>query len=245
MKTIHISPYAHLGLAEQDMHLLIAPFLNDNEAYKEFYQKLPESHYTILDNGAFEKGSACPDEMLIELAKELNVNEVVAPDIMMDGPGTTGRTQEFFDIMSSKEYRNFKWQFVLQGKNIVELTECYMDNFEMVWTDVIAFPKWLDTKWNGIRAELTKRWIPEIWDHSDVHLLGLTSPRTLMECDPRVRSCDSSLAFRAATTNLYMRKDTSDMTSMDWNLTLSKRQQLIATQNIKFLQRCANGNRKV
>ena len=46
MKTIHISPYAHLGLAEQDMHLLIAPFLNDNEAYKEFYQKLPESHYT-------------------------------------------------------------------------------------------------------------------------------------------------------------------------------------------------------
>jgi hypothetical protein len=85
----------------------------DNDKYRRYFiNSLNINKYKILDNGAYELGDSLDDKILIEWAKKLKVNEVVAPDTFGKKDNTIKKLQQFLKQCPT----NIKIQAVPQGK---------------------------------------------------------------------------------------------------------------------------------
>lgn len=122
-------PYLEESLKVTSTHMVLAHMLGD-DTYYNFYKNLkskqPES-FIICDNSANE-GFMYKDMELIELAKDVNADEIIAPDKYHDGLVTLQETKKFLDTYYEKHLKDkFSIMAVPQGKTIDEYLTCFFE----------------------------------------------------------------------------------------------------------------------
>jgi len=177
-------------LANWQTHMIIGPHVLHNLEYKHFYVDHPEI-YTMLDNGLWE-GEVLSDEVLLEMAIELQANEIIAPDDA-SADLTIQKTTQFMDYIKGNGLRNrFKIHGVIHGNTYGEHKACY-DAFVNLGVDVIALPKMLG-------AQNRAFWMGEIktqTPHIPVHFLGFyLNELDYLAYGGFIRSFDTSMPFK-------------------------------------------------
>jgi len=126
-----IPPIAHLRQFKQKRHLVLSHLLQ-NKQYREFYEeRRAQGDYLILDNSAHENGiGEGPGKLLLQ-ALDLNVQELVVPDKLDDGPTTVKLAREallsWFGVKGHLRGRDIRLMYVPQGKTILEWRMCLTD----------------------------------------------------------------------------------------------------------------------
>jgi len=232
MKICTIAPIKHLELDTGSMHMVI-PQLLEIEPYYNYYASRLD--YVILDNGAVEFGAMDNGE-LIELAKEIKANEIVMPDKLCDGLETFNLSFDFYCVLSKSERKQFKLMAVPQGKDLIDFVNCYT-RLKSLNPDVVGLNHWFDST-GEFRTIMQRRLDVNLFKNFEIHLLGLTNADELNRSNPKVRSCDTSYAFKMAYQNRVIDYGESNVckTQMDFGIDLTEGQLNIAEYNIKWLK---------
>jgi hypothetical protein len=211
-------------------HLALAiPETLNNPFYIGAYRRAASrGDYIILDNGAAE-GQIAPDKVLLDAARLLRANEIVAPDMIKDGPATIVRTKSFC-YQYAEDLAGFKLMAVAQGNSLAGFRTCIDNLARISKVKVIGLPRHaIDTlESKAARIDLAN-WIREAYPlRFGIHLLG-TNPKWLHEIKsaatyaPHIRSVDSALAFnytishtKLATTNKALTRHPRFFT-YDWS----------------------------
>lgn len=218
--------YLHM-IKDFDMHLALACFINKEgyEKYTEFYMGGKEGRkkdsFLILDNGVIE-GDPIAFPNCLEIAKQINANEIVLPDVYKDSKATEAAIEEavaFIENLSVFEKNRFQFMMVPQGKSFGEwldsaqfLMNKYKDH---KYIKTLGVPRHLQQLMDvNIRLyaieELYNRMYTELLRYN-IHFLGAgITTEELFEYDlrqyhkylPPVRSVDSALAYVFAKENI-------------------------------------------
>ena len=110
-----------------DFDFVIASTCLKYPEYMEYFvdMKNKSSRFMILDNGAFETGEAIGDEEYIELARKLQPNVLVVPDVYKDNAATGCRAVNFFNTWKSNPIKGVELMGVLQGNSWNTLVSMY------------------------------------------------------------------------------------------------------------------------
>lgn len=154
MKVCVITPVSHLDLASygNGIHMALSHIALESDDYVEAYHRFKnKGEYIILDNSAFElekQGKGLDPKPVIDAAKLIGVDEVIATDVLCEGDATVASTRNFI-----KEFREAygeetrqgkpvpKIMAVPQGKSVEEWTDCYLRLVAMDGVDVVGFSK--------------------------------------------------------------------------------------------------------
>ena len=179
---------AGLGLPEMsrygDIEMVLAQnVIEENKGYLKYLDSLPDDRYVIIDNGAHEECSISNEE-LIDRARRVRADEIVAPDVPYDSEVTWHKTNEFIDNLintcTDKELDRIKVQAVPQGKTKGEWLHCYRQMQKLSYIDVIGLSRLSIPKcFPGYNLkESRKQCIKRIAGvgKKPFHLLGLTDP---------------------------------------------------------------------
>jgi hypothetical protein len=142
MKLALISPIPYLSksIEVSNYHMVLGHLLKD-EIYNRFYQDLkinqPDS-YVICDNSANE-GFMLKGQELIDLAKYIKADEIIAPDKYHDAETTVKETMSFLDDHWDKQLAGkFKIMAVPQGETMTDYFDCYGEFLDDDRIDVIG-----------------------------------------------------------------------------------------------------------
>ena len=159
-------------LPQGPIALGLTHLLKDEPKLLESWRGLTQ--YKILDNSAFELGSAIDMETVLDVAREIMADEVVLPDDFRKGALTVARTRGALQSMDPEDYERFKFMAVPQGETLEEWLECYNNLVGMVGVDVIAVNR--DTaKFFGTRVKMLT-YLQEngyVEPSKEYHLLGM------------------------------------------------------------------------
>ncbi len=149
----HLEEYGNLGDIDMSLaHLICEP---PNDEYAEYYKKQrKKGRFVILDNSAFEmeqKGKGLDPDPVLDAALITNPSEVIATDVLFDGPATVESTRKFIDRMYSRGLKIKKLDgpprmayavmAVPQGKSIEEWMACYEELCKMPEVSTIGLSK--------------------------------------------------------------------------------------------------------
>ncbi len=142
------------------MHLCLADKVLGSDSYRQAYiDCAARGEYVIIDNGASENGYSVPAANLLEAARAVGAQEIVAPDIIEDSKGTIEATEEFMsEVGAQLQSTNIKVMIVPQGKTGYEWQMCAQTMYQLLKSlglnkrIVIGVPKHLDNKVDGGRA---------------------------------------------------------------------------------------------
>jgi hypothetical protein len=203
MKPIFLIPRGHEGLPMiyQDMELILLHVAMKDKRYTNYFREC--KNYKILDNSAYELKNALNEEDLMEYARIMKVQEVVAPDDMLQCKKTIDRTQAFLQNNKGviKRYK-YKVMGVVHGKNETQWMKCFkwMNNNKGI--DVIGVSK-ADIWWRH-EDKVYGRFY-QVWGVTDIvkkpiHLFGATDIRDyFLEWPSYVRSMDTKNLLKIVT----------------------------------------------
>ncbi len=213
-------PYLHL-IDGVSYHMALAHLVNKPgmEAYTKFYASTTD--YVILDNGVIENDQVTIEE-LVKKAHIIAADEIILPDVYKDAKATYEKVAESIAWLNKNEHDNFKIHVVPQGSNMEEWLQCahqLINRFGME-IDTIGIPKHLIDTCNNRDARLLAiaaltEMVPYLSQY-DIHLLGcwktplevLTIAKASAQGNiPRVRSCDSAIAYVYARKGLKFSDD--------------------------------------
>lgn len=212
MKLALIPPLDLISDSELTDYQLVLPALCRDSSYYGWYHTLsPGDNFIILDNGAAEADSVS-DVELIDLAIQLNANELCIPDTLGDSRETVKQLNSFFsryeNVLSANEFAtegHTQLGFVAQGKTYNEAYLTVLEVMRSTWAPYIStvyLPRLLikETQSARVRMNLADR----IWDVFDtrlnIHLFGSAPefPREAqyasLEC-PYIRGIDTSMPY--------------------------------------------------
>ena len=205
-------PVPHLGVVEffgLSHHLVLTHLLQSHKEYKRFYKKMSKKykHWITLDNSVMELGEPIYD---LELIKELNVDEVVAPDYLFNAEKTLDETRNYIDLVRN-DYETIGIMGVPQGKNSTEYFRCLISMYENPYITCIGIGKTATSKLHSFeglpsffkplfgRISVLTFICEELAQTKPVHILGNILPEVelpLYAKLPFVRSFDTSYPFR-------------------------------------------------
>lgn len=196
MKLIHIMPLGNLSYEyQQDMHMFLTHLVEKYPAYEEVARDCPG--FKILDNSLIELGGSVAMERVHDAALAIGADEIVLPDVFLNGPKTIESVQNALKWLRDK-YPKGNWPFrlmaVAHGANEQEWTDCYRDLLEMPEIDTIGIPKILAKMHPQGRPYFVNTYCR--LDQKDHHLLGLWYSFEELERYDRlenIRSCDTVL----------------------------------------------------
>lgn len=209
MQIAIIAPIPALDLcAYGDIDMCLAHLALESNFYFQYYkQQAEKGRFVILDNGENE-GRQITDNTLIELAIELKVSEVIAPDTFRNMYDTNYKLCRFKDSEKFKllKKQGIKVQAVVQGNNIFEAVQHFkfLENFECVDTIGLGFKCYNTTyiEHETLAGMMSRIFVTNSIVHSvkPVHLLGLYNPLELkyQKIHSWIRSNDSSSAIMCA-----------------------------------------------
>jgi len=151
----------------------------------------------MLDNGAFELGKSIATDQLIEVAKEIKADEVVAPDYPMRGLESYNMAKDFCSIAPYK----MKIVVLPHGENAAEYYYFYTKVVELERANVIGFSVLFHKNYKQLRPHVVNLLIKKkVFDTSkEHHLFGLDSLAELWLYDSKyIRSVDTSLPISMA-----------------------------------------------
>lgn len=182
MKYALISSIHDLDLVEQfNYHLLLA-WAFDNEVYRTYYKNLiadrPDDFF-ILDNGANEKKPVVGKD-LVNLALDLSVSEVQAPDIQLQADQTIKMAKVFlkFDYPALKEHK-IGVMGIPQGKDYKSFKKCWdwMLECPEITTIGLGYRNVLPAVEDDLTECVTHDWKDMgVWDASE--LIDFVEPQT-------------------------------------------------------------------
>jgi hypothetical protein len=170
-----------------DMHLVLAHKVLEDEKYCEFYRKMrARGDHIIMDNAAFELGSAIPMDKLLKAAEMVNAQEVVLPDVYLNGKATLRRVKEAIrDLYKRDLIGKYILQAVPHGDSIRGYKKCFNIISSMKEIKVIGLSfggiynackeEWgyrSDVHCTQYRAELLEKEI-ELRKDKEYHALGI------------------------------------------------------------------------
>lgn len=126
MKYAPIAPLFDLDLAGDFEYSMILAWMANNEIYSTYYKNkhartITGKDYHILDNGANENKMIDGKEY-IKIAQNLQVDEIIAPDVYHDANSTLEKTRNFIrNDYPILEERNVSLMAVPQGENLKDL----------------------------------------------------------------------------------------------------------------------------
>lgn len=196
MKLCHITPLNALELSEfyNDIHFLLVHWAMESEKYLQFYRN--STKYKIIDSSMYELGAPLDQDTIIEFAKKMKVDEIIANDKLLDADYTIKETKKFLDKCPD----NFKVMGVIQGKNINDWLKCFKFMNEDERIDVLGISKkgvtfptddFFINRINIISSIITSK---------PIHLLGVTRFEDLLY-DHKVRSMDGKILSRLSNNN--------------------------------------------
>lgn len=230
-------------------YYLYLPQLLHKKHYDRFvWRSNTKIAYTILDNGAYE-GEAVSPEGLLDLARELNVNEVVAPDVLKDCNATLEAVGNFSDLVYKQRHNtDYRPEImgVVQGTSIEDCLNCAVGLTSFSFITSLALPKHLTTTitYNArimlvqkIRALSSRRY--------PIHFLGGAPiwPKEVIHAKALgVRSMDTSMPFVQA----YYGKHMDEPPLMErpehyFDTPLRAFNMRLVRKNIETLQEWGNG----
>lgn len=116
---------------------LTLPHLVHQQRYKDFYQERSRlGDFVILDNGAAEHVEFGARH-LHTLARDMEVDEIVAHDVLADCDATIERVGKFASHVDS----DFKYMAVAQGKSEADVIRAIHEYLKMGWISTIGIPK--------------------------------------------------------------------------------------------------------
>jgi hypothetical protein len=153
--------------------------------------------FKILDNGTAE-GALVDNDYLMYCAEELEVDEVIVPDIENDCDMTLMLARDF--AKHAKSHREFAYVGVVQGHTVAELTKCLYGLLSLGYFSTLALPR------NMQKISKTERYIfasnMELFGCSlPLHCLGSGSwlrEVALLSEVPQVRGIDTSMPINEA-----------------------------------------------
>ena len=171
MKVAIIPPLGHVDLAEGDYHLILPQHVDSYKRshYKLFYQET-EGH-KILDNGAAE-GKLASNVRLMNVARELAVDDIVVPDEIGDAGASYKMAKDFQPI--AKDYDWFDYIGVVQGRDRAEIVQSIHLLMDVDYINILAVPRHLCQKIHKyIRYDIVEALYEEISNRFDaIHFLG-------------------------------------------------------------------------
>lgn len=257
MKFYAIPPNKHLDLMHNgDSYFCLAHHFFNDESYRNYFLNLrnvkPEAFIT-LDNSAAEH-SLVTEEVLLEAVKELQPNEVIAPDVLFNKEQTLDNFYSFVAKMKENGLINNTNIFACpQGSTRGEWLTCYK---EMVLNEAtsciglskIAVPKcWNNAAGDQLIAKSRVECIMELKQSEailkPIHLLGMGEHDEfdfyLNNRIPNIRSSDSCYTILAALNGISFER--GDITRVPTNndyfdVELTEEQILLAIENIQYLR---------
>lgn len=176
-----------------DFDFVIASTCLECPEYLEYFMAMKSKNprFTILDNGAFEIGEAIADKEYIELARKLQPDVLVIPDVHKNNSATGRRAVDFLTTWKNNPIDSVELMGVLQGNSWDVLVSMYRIIYAPVCKYIgLPYATGID------RYQFLKAY-PEI---ANVHILG--TPTLTEICGlgilPNVVSIDSSLPVRCA-----------------------------------------------
>jgi hypothetical protein len=201
MKIAHITTINALDKIESEILFCLAPYCK-NESYKKFFKN---SHkFIILDNSVAED-ELISDEELVNLAIELNVSEIIIPDVIGDYEKTKKKRDSFLNKYTAKlAANNIKIMSVVQGNNLNEYEKCLKEIHSDMRIDTIGIPFRIEFAnfYNKTKEEnhMLNRlvFLNHMNFFKSIHCLGCNLPSELKYLNyiKQVRSCDSKLMSR-------------------------------------------------
>lgn len=193
MKVAHIVPNACLGMTVWSDYHMILPHLMEDPKYAEFYREEASGH-RILDNGIAE-AVEFDHRALLHLAGDLQVDEVVVPDVMGDRPHTVEAVRAFRPLALA--HPEFDYIGVIQGKSYSDLAAMLAFYEQEEWIKVLAIPRVLaHTVHKDIRPNFLEAFKEQIQRRfSAVHCLGATPnhKEVILLKDTIARGIDTSM----------------------------------------------------
>ena len=124
----HLKTFAHLG--EMDMSLSHLILEDPTGPYTQYYKKQRElGRFILLDNSAFEleqQGKGLDANLVLDAAELINPNEVIATDVLFNGPATIESTKQFIQKMIDRGvFGKYQIMGVAQGKTKQEWWDCF------------------------------------------------------------------------------------------------------------------------
>jgi len=224
-----------------DLLMVLPNLCNLSKDYREYVKA--STKYKILDNGAAE-GAQETTEILLKLAKDLKIDEIIAPDVLYNADQTILATNKFLAKCPSR----FRIMAVPQGLKLTEWLKCYSafdsnDAIDVIGLSKFSVPKCFKeitleddiftNRYEAMRRVYTK--------DKPVHLLGLRNPLELKYIQ-NARSCDTCLPILSVYLSMEMDNmegvNTPDMYFRTEKL--SDGQIEMAEQNIRRLKQCCS-----
>lgn len=207
--------------------------------------------YTILDNGAFEGVETTPLSLL-EMAKNLNVDEVVVSDVLGDFSGTIKAVHHFERMTAALRARmtySPSYMGVVQGDTMQKCFACVNELIDTPLITTIGLPKHLvRTVEKTARISLTA-YIRRKYGDYPIHFLGGAPqwPEEILYAARRgVRSMDTSMPFVYAyhKDNIFEasgRHVVHERPPEYFRLPKARYPEVYVDTNVKTLQRWAHG----
>lgn len=177
-----------------DMLMLLTHLVEKNPDYRDWARQ-QDGHYRILDNSLIELGGAVTVQQLCNAAAIVKADEIILPDVFLDGPGTLKAVDDALtELNHLGQLKKYKLHAVCQGKDALEFRKCYSRLEEYKEISVIGIPKVTAKLHPAGRPYFEGLWM---YSRKDIHLLGLwyNWEELSRYKDPqRIRSCDSVLA---------------------------------------------------
>ena len=206
-----------------DFDFVIASTCFEFPEYLEYFIQRDVPRFTILDNGAFEKNEVVDDDLYIELARKLQPDIIVVPDVYKNNAATGNRAIDFIGKWQNNPIEGVELMGVLQGETWGVLEAIY----RVIYTPAC---KYIGLPYaTGIDRYQFLKAHPEI---ENVHILGLPviTEAYGLALLPNVMSIDSSLPVKCAkddklidnvlTSDSYAKPDETnlDLLALSYNL---------------------------
>ena len=201
MQVAFIEPLAHIAedFVETGWHMILPEACSLSEEYVQYYTRT--EGYKILDNGIVE-GEALDWDDLIQLAYDLEVDEIVVPDVLK-GSNASQRMAIQFGKWLLRHYpsalEDFRFMGAVQGTTMAEVMSSFQTLAGLNYIQVLGLPRSLSSIHPWIRPNFlatdTVQSVCAANFSGGVHCLGAHAfiKEPLLLADLPVRSMDTSL----------------------------------------------------
>lgn len=217
MKMVPIPPLSLIQETTRRCEILmvLAHVALDNhigQKYRQAYREQADrGAWIILDNGAYELGKPLATDIMLQLAQDMNVKEIVLPDYPKDSKATLAATEKAvreYSQVFEINHGMLRLHYIPQGVTIREWGKCFHNMIRLHCTYFADLPFVIGIAKNyaqfvGGRSYLIDRFVREVYGAPgisfDVHLMGLEDgfqdTQKISTRYPWVRSTDSVKPF--------------------------------------------------
>jgi len=261
MKVAYICPHKYWNFSHQgDFYMLLAHW----DLPTEEICSLRERKLVVLDNGAYELGTAIDDKVYHDVIGKVKPHVIILPDVYRNGSDTIKRSLRFLDAYyTGSAYP--RYMGCVQGQTWKEWIECYtafIDDTRISEIGIASVPyavsplcRIYKKDWRAFsRVEALRLLEGEGLLQKPIHILGSIDPIELpfLSLFSYVERTDSKIAFWNGVfgDRLFsygLRKNSEKYENMSFEFDqgkLSRTQTRIIIHNMRVFRMLANGGEK-